>query len=95
MKHITYQNETIEIQLSQYAEPNNNAILGFSENGMLYGVFSINVDFPIPHDEVIIDSNNGPQYVQLLIDADIIESEPIYHIGSGFCDFPVYKLKEK
>ena len=46
MKHLTYQNETIEIQLSQYAEPNNNAILGFSENGMLYGVFSTNVRLP-------------------------------------------------
>lgn len=43
---------------------------------------------------VALDVNNcGNEIIQLLIDNEVIEPTMLLSIPSGYCDYPVYKLK--
>lgn len=89
--------EPIMLSAVRYADPANIALLGTcSETGEPWCTYTVNFDEDLPPACVAIkcwSENLGVE--QILIDAGIIDKNPIDYIESGFVVAPVYHLTAK
>lgn len=101
MKEVIYNNIAYkaEILIPGYATNGNTAIQLFDEaddldsaDGLLV---SVNVDHSLPEEFVCIKNWSELSGIeQSLIDADIIEENPVNMLPSGFVRIPVYALTD-
>lgn len=87
-------NQTVCATFHRYTGSNNIAIRLTDEDGMPWGMASVNVPgYTFPDDRVAIKAYaEGEGIDALLIQAGIIEPDPIDFCPSGYVTIPVYRL---
>lgn len=86
-----------ELEIKEYTSGHKALTLRDNTDGSELAVLTKNFpDFIDKKDNVVaIDLNNcGRDVVKSLVDNNIIEPEIVAIIPSGYCDYPVYRLKD-
>jgi hypothetical protein len=97
MSKITmdYHGASCEVVFSYYTDNDNLAIALRDEDGFPFATASVNL-IDLPQNQVAIkDWSENEGMVDALIEAGIIEEEPIRFLTSGFVMAPVHVLTDK
>lgn len=91
-KIIKDQNRSIELVFAQYGNLVT-AIQGVdAETKEPWNTYTTNIpDACLPPNCTILDTNNSPKILQILVDAGIVEDSG-YKVKSGFCTYPVVEV---
>ena len=81
----------VELTLSQYYKPRNIALV-LMHNGEPYAYLTRNI-CELPYGYACIDTNSIPDAEDFIVKNNIGEFTGGY-IASGFCRYPVYKIRE-
>lgn len=90
---VNYNNTTLEIDVELYLT-DTTGVIAYDEDGEVYGHLTTNTVVPMLEEWITVDTNNYPSVDKALIEAGIIEQEPITYVHSGFCSYPMYVLTE-
>lgn len=91
---VNYNNKTLKIDVELYLT-GTTGIIAYDEDGEVYGQLTTNTVVPMLEEWITVDTNNYPSVDKALIEAGIIEQEPITYVHSGFCSYPVYSLTDE
>ena len=93
MKTVKYKEWDCTVSVARYVSGNPAIRLMDAEDGQ--PVMTATVNLPgLAMDEIALDTNNGGQeIIKTIKDAELIKEDPIRSIKSGYCDYPVFKLK--
>ncbi|MCD8898497.1 hypothetical protein [Mammaliicoccus sciuri] len=93
---VKYNNKTLKIGVVLYLT-GTTGIIAYDEDGEgeVYGQLTTNTVFPMLEGWITVDTNNYPSVDKTLIEAGIIEQEPITYVHSGFCCYPMYSLTDE
>ena len=92
---VRYKGEQCIIEFSKYQVNGNTAITLLTNYGQPMAVATINLGTLKPNLVAIKNYSENEGIEEFLIKNDIIKTEPIHYIDSGYVSIPVYELTEK
>jgi hypothetical protein len=91
MKNITYQDESLVLDLSHNYANGQPAIVLIASDGQPYAKATTCTGEALLNGETIIDTNNMEGILEVLIEEGIV-SQPTGLSLSGWCSYPIVKL---
>lgn len=92
MATIRLNNEVVTVLVAQYRN-RRLALTCVDADGFPYATLTVNLENEeVGENEAFIDTNNVPDAVAALRNAELIGEEPIKFAKSGYCRYPLYTI---